>query len=112
METNLKDQDVLLVKEPQNEKLNVVSGIDTDGKLKTVPPKTENSPDFMRIDKHSNVLESFFSNFMRQVKDPSHFGFFKSSAEEVEHNATLYNTLLKESNNEARSEERRVGEEC
>lgn len=101
METNLKDQDVLLVKEPQNEKLNVVSGIDTDGKLKTVPPKTENSPDFMRIDKHSNVLESFFSNFMRQVKDPSHFGFFKSSAEEVEHNATLYNTLLKESNNEA-----------
>ncbi len=50
METNLKGQDVLLVKEPQKEKLNVVSGIDTDGKLKTVPPKAEHSPDFMRID--------------------------------------------------------------
>lgn len=100
METNLKDQDVLLVKEPQSEKLNVVSGIDTDGKLKTVPPKTENGPDFMRIDKHSNVLENFFSNFMRQAKDPSHFGFFKSSAEDVEQNATLYDALLKETNNE------------
>ena len=101
MKTNLKDHDVLLVKEPRSEKLNVVSGIDTDGKIKTVPPKVDNSPDFMRIDKHSNVLENFFSNFMRQAKDPSHFGFFKSSAEDVEHNATLYSTLLKESNNEA-----------
>lgn len=101
METNLKDQDVLLVKEPQNEKLNVVSGIDADGKLKTVPPKAEHSPDFMRIDKHSNVLENFFTNFMRQAKDPSHFGFFKSSADSVEHNAILYDTLLKESGNEA-----------
>ncbi|MGL4518727.1 MAG: hypothetical protein ACRCUJ_03215 [Phocaeicola sp.] len=95
METNLKDQDVLLVKDPQKEKLNVVSGIDADGKLKTVPPKAENSPDFMRIDKHNNALENFFSNFMRQVKDPSHFGFFKSSAADVEHNAILYDTLLK-----------------
>ncbi|MGL6178739.1 MAG: hypothetical protein ACRC13_05905 [Tannerellaceae bacterium] len=55
----------------------------------------------MRIDKHSNLLENFFSNFMRQAKDPSHFGLFKSSAEDMEHNATLYNTLLKETNNEA-----------
>lgn len=101
MEPNLKDQDVLLVKEPQGEKLNVVSGIDADGKLKTVPPKAEHSPDFMRIDKHSNMLENFFSNFMRQAKDPSHFGFFKSSASNVEHNAILYDTLLKETGNEA-----------
>lgn len=94
METNLKDQDVLLVKEPQKEKLNVVSGIDTDGKLKTVPPKAEHSPDFMRIDKHSNVLENFFSNFMRQVKNPSHFGFFKSPADRVEENEANFRALM------------------
>lgn len=45
MEPNLKDQDVLLVKEQQVEKLNVVSDIDADGKLKTVPLKVEHSLD-------------------------------------------------------------------
>lgn len=99
METNLKDQDVLLVKEPQGEKLNVVSGMDANGKLKTVPPKAEHSPDFMKIDKHSNVLENFFSNFMRQAKDPTHFNFFKVSAENVDAQAQVLGDMLKDTDN-------------
>lgn len=84
METENVDQEILLVKEPQSEELKVVSGVDANGNLKSVPPKKEHSADFMRIDKNSNILESFFSNFMRQVKDPSHFGFFKVPEESVE----------------------------
>lgn len=38
---------------------------------------------------------------MRQAKDPSHFGFFKSSASDVEHNTILFDSLLKEVYNEA-----------
>jgi hypothetical protein len=85
MDEKLKDRDVLLVKEKDSDKLQVVAGINPEtGKLKTVKPKPENQQDFMRIDKHGNVLENFFTNFMRQVKDPTHFMFFKAPADNVE----------------------------
>lgn len=99
METNLKDQDVLLVKEPQGEKLKVVSGIEPDGKLKTVPPTPQHEPDFMRIDKHSNVLENFFSNFMRQAKEPTHFNFFRVPAQNVDAQAHVLGEMLKDPDN-------------
>lgn len=62
--------------------LKVVAGMDDKGKLKTVPPKKEHEKEFMKIDKHSNVLENFFSNFLRQYKDPTHFNFFKGICRE------------------------------
>lgn len=99
MEQNLKDQEVLLVKEPQKEKLSVVSGLDESGNLKTVPPKAEHTPDFMKIDKHSNVLENFFSNFLRQAKDPTHFNFFKVPAENVDAQAYVLGDMLKDPDN-------------
>jgi hypothetical protein len=84
MDKNVKDQDVLLVKEKDSNELKVVSGIDKDGKLKTVNPIAENEPDFLRIDKHGNALENFFENFMRQAKDPTHFHFFRVPADKVD----------------------------
>jgi hypothetical protein len=84
MEKNVKDQDVLLVKEKDSNELKVVSGMDKDGKLKTVNSTAENEPDFLRIDKQGNVLENFFENFMRQAKDPTHFHFFKVPADKVD----------------------------
>lgn len=99
MDEKIKDpkieQEVLLVKEPYDEKLKVVSGMDENGKLKTAPAKQENEPDFLKIDKHSNVLENFFSNFMRQVKEPTHFGFFKVPASDVENKAAELGEMLK-----------------
>ena len=38
MDENLKDQEVLLVKDDVGEKLNVVAGISDDGTLKKVSP--------------------------------------------------------------------------
>ncbi|MDR1631589.1 MAG: hypothetical protein LBR97_01675, partial [Dysgonamonadaceae bacterium] len=84
MDKNVKDQDVLLVKEKDSNELKVVSGMDSDGKLKTVKPKAENEPDFLKIDKHGNILENFYENFMRQAKDPTHFHFFKVPADKVD----------------------------
>lgn len=95
MADNIKDQDVLLVKEQGDEKLKVVSGIDNDGKLKTAPPTKQHALDFMKIDKHSDVLENFFSNFMRQVKEPKHFGFFKGSTDNIESDALVIGKMLK-----------------
>ena len=89
MDEKIIDHDVLLVKEPGDDKLKAVAGIDESGKLKTVPPSKTHEQDFMRIDKHSNVLENFFANFLRQYKDPTHFGFFKVSAAELESNPMI-----------------------
>lgn len=89
MNEKLKDQDILLVKEPESEKLKVVAGVDKNGKMKTVFPLMENQPDFMLFDKHSNGLENFFSNFMHQYKDPTHFGFFRMPMEEFERNPKI-----------------------
>ncbi|NDV97618.1 hypothetical protein D0T84_22440, partial [Dysgonomonas sp. 521] len=72
-----KEQDVLLVKEKDNDKLNVVTGMNEDGTPGTVKPEQKNEPEFLKIDKHGDVLENFMSNFLRQCKEPTHFHFFK-----------------------------------
>jgi hypothetical protein len=77
MDKNLKDQDILLVKEKGSNELNVAT-MDKDGKVKSVKPNGEgDNPDFLKIDKHGNMLENFFENFTRQVKEPTHFEFFR-----------------------------------
>jgi hypothetical protein len=63
MNENLKDQDVLLVREKGSNELSVAN-MDKDGKVKQAKPDSEN-PDLLKIDKHGNILENFFENFMR-----------------------------------------------
>jgi hypothetical protein len=95
MNEKLKDQDVLLVKE-KDDALKVVKGINSkEKKLETVNPSMENQPDFMKFDKHGNLLDNFLSNFMRQVKDPTHFMFFKAPADRAEETAKQLQEALK-----------------
>ncbi|MBX9049600.1 DUF3945 domain-containing protein [Bacteroides thetaiotaomicron] len=96
MDENIKDQDVLLVKEKGDDTLKAVAGIDKEGNLKTVPPTARHESDFMKIDKHSNVLENFFANFMRQAKDPTHFDFFRVSVENVDAESYVLNHIFKD----------------
>jgi len=79
MNENLKDQDILLVKEKGSNELKAAN-MDKDGKVKQTKPDSEN-PDLLKLDKHGNTLENFFENFMRQVKNPTHFEFFRVPAE-------------------------------
>lgn len=37
----------------------------------------------MRVDKHGDVFSNFFSNFFRQLKNPSRFSFFKVPEEDA-----------------------------
>lgn len=99
MEVNQKDQDVLLVNENGDTKLNVVAGLGEDGNLKVVPPKNENEANFMKLDKHGNVLDNFMANFVRQYKEPTHFGFFKVSAGQVENSSIVMQEMLKDPDN-------------
>ena len=99
MEVNQKNQDVLLVNEKGDTKLNVVAGLGEDGKPMVVPPKNENEPNFMKLDKQGNVLDNFMANFVRQYKEPTHFGFFKVSADQVENSSIVIQEMLKDPNN-------------
>ncbi|NQU50928.1 MAG: DUF4099 domain-containing protein, partial [Bacteroidetes bacterium] len=95
MEQKMKDQDVLLVKEKSESKLKAVTGFGEDGKLKTELPKQANAESFLKIDKYGNPLDSFFSNFQRQYKNPTDFQFFKVPANLVEKTALVLDKMLK-----------------
>lgn len=51
----------------------VVSEIDKDGKVKTVPADEKNENSFLKFDKNSSILENFIKNFWSQLKEPTHF---------------------------------------
>ncbi len=77
MDEKIKDQEVLLVKEQKDENLKAVAGTDEKGGQKTFPPTADHEQSFLKFDKHSNALENFLSNFMRQFKHPTPLNFFK-----------------------------------
>ena len=98
MDKNLASETLLVVEEKEKSKPTVkvaTGGLDNDGNPKTVPPWEKNNPDFLQIDKHGNALENFFSNFMRQCKNPTQFTFFKLPADGVEQMATVIGDIIK-----------------
>lgn len=95
MDEKIKDQEVLLVKDQKDENLKAVTGTDEKGGLKTVPPTAEHEQSFLKFDKHSNALENFLSNFMRQFKHPTPLTFFKVPFESAVASARVLSEMLK-----------------
>ncbi|UZT98993.1 DUF3945 domain-containing protein [Chryseobacterium fluminis] len=72
--------DTLLVLSKDTNKIEMVKGVDKDGNLQKFPPnEMQESGQLIRVDKHGDLFSNFFSNFYRQLKNPSHFNFFKVS---------------------------------
>lgn len=88
--------ETLLVFDSEKQTLQAVKDIDKNGKLKTVEPKNENNPDFIRLDKNGDFLSNFFANFMRQVKDPTRFRFFKIPIPKMEFFSETIKSILKD----------------
>lgn len=82
--------DVLLVLDKEKMKIQAVKGIDKDGNLETVDPKKKNQSEFLRVDKHGDFVTNFFSNFWRQLKNPTPFVFFKVDEDEVAEKAKQF----------------------
>lgn len=101
MNENLNDQEVLLVVEKDSNELKAVAGLNEDGTPKTVKPDALNEPKFLKVDKHSDALENFFENFMRQAKEPTHFHFFKVPLAKMENMVIGLQELLKNPENPA-----------
>jgi len=99
MDEKLNDREVLLVVEKDGNELKAVTGLNEDGTPKTVKPEAKNEPEFLKVDKHGDILENFFENFMRQAKDPTHFHFFKVPLEKMENMVIAMQELLKNPEN-------------
>ena len=91
------EQDVLVVRDEKTGEISVVAGLSRDGTPKRAPAKSENTPDFLRFDRNSDLMDSFFRNFFRQCKEPSRFGFYRIAADQVENLLGVMKELLKDS---------------
>ena len=90
------EQDVLVVRDEKTGEISVVAGLSRDGTPKRAPAKSENTPDFLRFDRNSDLMVSFFRNFFRQCKEPSRFGFYRIAADQVENLLGVMKELLKD----------------
>ena len=90
------EQDVLVVRDEKTGEISVVAGLGRDGTPKRTPANAENSPDFLRFDRNSDMMDSFFRNFFRQCKEPSRFGFYRIAADQAENLLGVMKELLKD----------------
>lgn len=95
MEQKKKEQDVLLVRDEQTGEIGVVAGLKRDGTPNMKPAKAEHAQDFLRFDRHGDVLDNFFANFYRQCKEPKRFGFYRVAAEGADKVIEVLKELLK-----------------
>ena len=90
------EQDVLVVRDEKTGEISVIAGLSRDGTPKRAPAKAENTSDFLRFDRNSDLMDSFFRNFFRQCKEPSRFGFYRIAADQVENLLGVMKELLKD----------------
>lgn len=90
------EQDLLVVRDEKTGEISVVAGLSRDGTPKRAPAKAENTPDFLRFDRNSDLMDSFFRNFYRQCKEPSRFGFYRIAADQAENLLGVMKELLKD----------------
>ena len=90
------EQDVLVVRDEKTGEISVVAGLSRDGTPKRAPAKAENTSDFLRFDRNSDLMDSFFRNFFRQCKEPSRFGFYRIAADQVKNLLGVMKELLKD----------------
>ena len=91
-----EEQDVLVVRDEKTGEISVVAGLSRDGTPKGAPAKAENTSDFLRFDRNSDLMDSFFRNFFRQCKEPSRFGFYRIAADQAENLLGVMKELLKD----------------
>ena len=78
------DKDVLIVTDNKTGDRGVVTGMNSIGNPIKMPVRKEYSQSFLQFDKNGNALDNFFTNFVRQCKEPTRFGFTKTTTGALE----------------------------
>lgn len=79
-----QQEEVLIARNNETGQVGAVAGINDDGTPKLADVKSAKISDLIKFSKGQNPIEAFLSNFVRQVNNPSTFGFFKVPADRYE----------------------------
>jgi hypothetical protein len=69
--------EMLLVLDKNDYRIRAVKSITKDGAVETVEPEEKSQADFMRVERGGDFFSNFFTNYMRQLKEPTRFDFFR-----------------------------------
>ena len=81
MAQDLNQEEVLIARDNTTGQVGAVTGLNEDGTPKMTDVKSAKLSDLIKFSKGQNPLEAFMSNFIRQCKNPSTFGFFRVPAD-------------------------------
>lgn len=96
-------EEVLIARNNETGQVGAVTGLNEDGTPKmTADVKSAKLSDLVKFTKGQNPMEAFLSNFMRQCKNPTTFGFFKVPADRFDSVGVAMGDFLK--NPEANAE--------
>lgn len=85
--------EMLLVVDKKENKVKGVKNLTKDGDVNAEEINNKNRGDFMRIERHGDFFSNFFANFMRQLKEPTRFDFFRVTFSEGKANNTDLKTI-------------------
>lgn len=91
-----KDQnleEVLIARNNDTGQVGAVTGLNEDGTPKMTDVKSAKLSDLVKFSKGQNPLEAFMSNFVRQCKNPTTFGFFRVPADRYDTVGTVIGDL-------------------
>ncbi|HJA86603.1 MAG TPA: DUF3945 domain-containing protein [Candidatus Bacteroides avicola] len=94
-----KDQnleEVLIARNNDTGQVGAVTGLNEDGTPKMTDVKSAKLSDLVKFSKGQNPLEAFMSNFVRQCKNPSVFGFFRVPADRYDTVGTVIGDLAQD----------------
>ena len=89
-------EEVLIARNNDTGQVGAVTGINKDGTPKMTDVKSAKLSDLVKFQKGQNPLEAFLSNFIRQCKNPSSFGFFRVPADRYDTVGTVIGDLAKD----------------
>ena len=96
MAQDLNQEEVLIARNNETGKVGAVTGLNKDGTPKMSDVKSAKLSDLIKFSKGQNPIEAFLSNFVRQCKNPSTFGFFKVQADKFDSLGRALDDFLKE----------------
>lgn len=94
-----KDQnleEVLIARNNDTGQVGAVTGLNEDGTPKMTDVKSAKLSDLVKFSKGQNPLEAFLSNFVRQCKNPTTFGFFRVPADRYDTVGTVIEDFAKD----------------
>lgn len=88
---------MLIARNNETGQVGAVTGLNEDGTPKmTADVKSAKLSDLVKFTKGQNPMEAFLSNFMRQCRNPTTFGFFKVPADRFDSVGVAMGDLIKD----------------